>query len=187
MAIEYIVPNADNSDGSWTNNVGNNTDLYSYVDNGISGGTVDNNTFIQSSTTTTVALDIGTIAGTRTASSDVIFRYMHSGNFITHTVALYEGATQIWESFQQNIDASAGFIENEQTIPSNDIDNITDYSDLNVRVTNSFGAGLMKVSEIELEFDTDGGGGGGGSSVADFIRFENGCMSDFRGMVDIRG
>jgi hypothetical protein len=186
MAIEYIVPNADNSDGSWTNNLGNNTNLYSYVDNGISGGTVDNNTFIQSSTTTTVALDIETIAGTRTASSDVIFRYMHSGNFVTHTVALYEGTTEIWTSNFQSIDASAGFIENEQTIPSADVDNITDYSDLNVRVENSFGSDLMKVSEIELEFDTDGGGGGG-SAVADFIRFENGCMSDFRGMVNIRG
>ena len=185
MAIEYIVPNADNSDGGWTNNVGNNTDLYSYVDNGISGGTVDNNTFIQSSTTTTVALDIETIAGTRTASSDIIFRYMHSGEFVDHTVALYEGATKIWESLTQNLNATS-FTENEQTIPGASGDNITDYSNLNVRVANTSFSDLMKVSEIELEFDTDGGGGGG-SAVSDFIRFENGCMSDFRGIVDIRG
>ena len=31
MAIEYIVPNADNSDGSWTNSSGNAVNLYDYV------------------------------------------------------------------------------------------------------------------------------------------------------------
>jgi hypothetical protein len=151
MAIEYIVPNADNSDGGWTNNLGNNTNLYSYVDNGISGGTVDNDTFIQSSTSTTVVLDIGTIAGTRTASSDVIFRYMHSGEFVSHTIALYEGATEIWTSLTQSLNAPS-FTENEQTIPSASVDNITDYSNLNVRVANIAISDLMKVSEIELEY-----------------------------------
>ena len=49
MAIEYIVPNDDNTDGFWTNSDSNTTDLYSYVDNGISGGTPDDTTYIESS------------------------------------------------------------------------------------------------------------------------------------------
>ena len=186
MAIEYIVPNDDNTDGFWTNSDSNTTDLYSYVDNGISGGTPDDTTYIESSSANdTVVLDLQTIAGTRTADSDIPIRYRSQGFFITHKVSLYEGATKIWESLDQTSQGS--FTESTLTVPGASGNNITDYSNLNIRVENiDGGSPELRVSEIELEFDTDGGGGGGGSAVSDFIRFENGCMSDFRGMVDIR-
>ena len=186
MAIEYIVPNADNSDGSWTNSSGNAVNLYDYVDNGISGGTPDDTTYIESSSfNDTVVLDLQTIAGTRTVDSDIPIRYRSQGFGVTHKVSLYEGATKIWESLDQT--GPGSFTEATLTVPGASGNNITDYSNLNIRVENVGAEDTFRVSEIELEFDTDGGGGGGGSAVSDFIRFENGCMSDFRGMVNIRG
>ena len=186
MAIEYIVPNADNSDGSWTNSSGNAVNLYDYVDNGISGGTPNDSTYLSSSNLNdTCVLDLETIAGTTNAGTDIILRFRRFNNFTTSQTALYEGATEIWSSIQES-EFDSQFEETVQTIPGASGDNIVDYSDLNIRVTNVDGGGNLQISEIELEFDTDGGGGGG-SAVADFIRFENGCMSDFRGMVNIRG
>ena len=53
----------------------------------------------------------------------------------------------------------------------------------------SFGSETLRVAVFDgaTQVDTTDFTINGGSAVSDFIRFENGCMSDFRGMVNIRG
>ena len=128
MAIEYIVPNNDNNDGSWTNSSGNAVNLYAYVNDGISGGTPNDTTYIESSNfNDTCVLDLETLVGTRSAGTNITLRFRRWNSFTTRETALYEGSTEIWSSIQES-ESDFQWEETIQTIPGASGDNIVDYS-----------------------------------------------------------
>lgn len=183
---QFIVPTADDTDGNWLNNNENNTDLYSYVDEGIIGGTADDNTWISgTSSASTVKLKLDNVNGTPQGTGTFKMRLNSDGEFISYSPILLEGSTERWKPFpdSQSFSNSSFDIVNF-TIEEASGDNITDWDNLYVSVSNDAGD-LFKISEIEFEFS--GEPAGPPPAPIEFIVFSSGCRSDLRGMVDIRG
>jgi len=180
---QIAKPSADNNDGTWLNSMGNNTDLYSYINQGISSP--QDSTYINGQNTARFKID-SLNDPDPSANSGLLTIRIQNGSFASMLPALYQDTTLIWEdAFAKSI-SPGSFTNVTWTIPAADGDNITDWTDLYIQIDEQGGSNVT-ISEIQLDFLGDGGGGGGGSAVSDFIRFENGCMSDFRGMVNIRG
>ena len=186
---QYAVPDSDVSAGSWEYTTAGSGPLYTQVDNGINGGTPSSSDGIRydgSGPTTTCELGLENLTDPGVNTDHIIRVYANNVGLSspqTLTVAIFDGATQV-DTTDFNVTGPGSPVTYSYTLDSTNVENdLNDYTDLRVKLTSS----TVDVQVYEVELEIPDGGGGGGSAVSDFIRFENGCMSDFRGMVNIRG
>ena len=183
---QYIVPTGDKTTGDWTS-----TPLYDKIDNGIEGGTPNDATNINWNEpgNATASVWLSGISDPNDNTNHILrlrTRINTFGGTDTIDVSLYDDSTEIYSESVTTTGSFSQFYLNVINIPEASGANITNYDKLNVQFTANVTS--TQISEIELELPSGGGGGGGeDSTVSDFVRFENGCMSDFRGMVNIRG
>src|SRR5512143_2727167 len=94
-AVVTIAPDADSADGNWTNELGNNTDLYASVDE----AAADDNDYIISGvspSTDICKLRLSDPSGTMSNPITVSVRYKKVGTETINLVArLVEGTTTI--------------------------------------------------------------------------------------------
>jgi hypothetical protein len=114
VTAEYTYPNADSVDGSWVNSAGNNTDMYTYIDDAV-GSTDDTNYINSNASNSACTIDFATPSTVPNTSDTVTIRYRNrnivvSGHnnvvmeFIMNstviaTVAGSYSATTAWETY----------------------------------------------------------------------------------------
>jgi hypothetical protein len=138
---QFARPSADVTDGNWTNNAGNNVDLYSYIDE-----TSANDTdYIQSETApanSPCVVKLSAVEDPQSSTGHIIrFRYQKNsagGAQINLTVQLREGYVN--ESSQGTLIASTtvtdipnGWVTGSYTLTGAEADAITNYADLYLR------------------------------------------------------
>jgi hypothetical protein len=173
-------PSADSNKGTWLNSDSNNTTLYNYINQGISSP--QDSTYINGQNTAKFKID-SLNDPDPSANSGLLTIRIQNGSFASMLPALYQDTTLIWEdAFAKSI-SPGSFTDVTWSIPTSDANNITDWSDLYIQIDEQGGSNVT-ISEIQLDFLGTAGGGGGATS--DFIRFENGCITDIKAIVDIR-
>lgn len=133
--LEFLRPNADVTDGSWTNELGNNTNLFASIDE----ETANDSDYIRSSdspTNDTAEVALSDPSGGTVASGAHIVRYRYRAVGSTDmnlTVALYEGGTEIASWTHNNV--GTGYVDQSQTLTAPQVASITDYTNLRLRFT----------------------------------------------------
>jgi len=131
-----LYPNADVTDGSWLNELGNNTNLYASIDE-IAANDTD---YIESPALSSGNSDTCEIA--LTASGDpqrsfghkFAYRYQALGVATMNlTVRLIQGTTIIASNTHNSVGGT--LVNSELTLSAAEADSITDYSDLRLRFT----------------------------------------------------
>jgi len=160
---QYAVPDSTvTGPASW-----NTTPLWQQVDNGINGGTADDSTHIEDSnfgSPSTCELGLENLTDPSSSSDHILRIRLKNAAFSSEsmTFALYQGSTQIASKTQSLSAFEGSFSTYSLTLSSSEADNISDYTDLRVRLTPSTASSNVQTSEIELEVPDAGGGGGGG-------------------------
>lgn len=192
--VQYAVPTSDAVRVDYETDTASTTNLYQSVDEGIYGGTPNDSTWVRPNNfgfpVPGVIFGLGSLDTPSTRADDthelkIRVARNTAGSAINLQLLLIEDGNGTIKSDSFNI-SSTTVIETGWTLTEAQANNINDYSKLQVSLSGGQ-AGFDYLYTTEVEFQIPDAGGGGGSAVSDFIRFENGCMSDFRGMVDIRG
>lgn len=134
LDLQVGAPISDITDGSWLNELGNNTNLYASIDE----TTASDTDYIISSALVVAATDtceVGITALTDPVSSSshtVSYRYRAQGNTSTNlTVRLMQGATIVVSWTHTGV--STTYAVATQTLSGAEADAITDYTDLRLR------------------------------------------------------
>jgi len=192
--VQYIVPVETIESGTWEDFTTPAQDLYTRIDQGILGGSEDTSQRIKETNNTPQSGEflLGTPSSTPDVDTGHIVRVVAQNNvFFTDKILyfdLIQGSTTIATGSVTlpGNEGTPSFVTGVMSVTEAEAGNITNYADLRVSLLSDTNASeQLYVAEIEMELPD--GGGGGASADSDFIRFENGCMSDFRGMVNIRG
>lgn len=130
---QFARPDADVTDGSWTNQAGSNVNLYQSVDE-VSPDDAD---YIQSSeapSSDTCEISLETLTDPVTSSGHIVrYRYRKSGGAtINLTVSLRQGASTEIAAWTHN-GIGTDWLNAEQTLSGGQADAISDYSDLRMR------------------------------------------------------
>ena len=191
---QYIVPIQTIESGTWEDFTTPAQDLYTRIDQGILGGSEDTSQRIKETDNTPQSGEflLGTPSSTPDVDTGHIVRIVAQNNVFSSEKIVYfnliQGSTPIATGSitLPSPGGSPPFLTGVMPVTEAEAGNITNYADLRVSLLSDTNASeQLYVAEIEMELPD--GGGGGGSAASEFIRFENGCMSDFSGMVDIRG
>lgn len=133
VTLDVLRPNADTSDGTWTNESGNNTNLFASIDETAAD---DDTTYIRS--VVAPAGDVCKIAlenpaGGITTPMRIRYRYRKSANStaINLQVRLLQGTTEVWSTTHNNITES--YITADISITPSPA--ITDPNDLHIEFT----------------------------------------------------
>lgn len=131
---QYARPNADITDGSWTNESGNNTNLYASIDESV----INDSDYIQSSQSPSSAdvteIGLSSVGDPGTDLGHVVrYRYKKdtAGGQIDLTVRLMQGGTEI--ASWSHADIGTGFVTATQTLTNPQAANITNYADLRIK------------------------------------------------------
>lgn len=132
-AVQIIRPNADETDGGWTNELGG-TELFSHIDEHL----IDDADYIQSSpdpVTDLTKIAFGdTDSGGITQPAVLRYRYKKEGiGIVNLQVRLLQGATEI-ASWAHN-DISALYVTGQQTLTEGEVEAIADPNDLFIEFT----------------------------------------------------
>lgn len=126
---QYAQPDADVSDGGWTNELGG-AELFSSIDE----ATANDNDYIQSSPNPSddaCRIRLSDPGALPAAPFDVMYRFKREGEgTINLTVTLFQGGTQIAQWVHNGI--SASFVDASQTLTGGEFAAITDFNDLSV-------------------------------------------------------
>lgn len=134
LPVQTAVPTSDVTDGSWLNELGNNTNLYASIDETVAS---DVDYIISSALGTGVSdtCEVGLTAltdPTSSSSHSVAYRYRAQGVGIMNlTVRLMQGATIIASWTHTSV--STTYAVATQTLSGAEADAITDYADLRLR------------------------------------------------------
>jgi hypothetical protein len=132
FVLLYLRPDADITDGGWTNELGNNTDLYASVDE----TAANDSDYIQSSVNAVADVCRIRISNPSTgvgAPFKVRYRYQKQGSGTADlTVRLFQGSTQIASWTHSNISATLGTVT--QTLTGPQFASITDFSNLELEL-----------------------------------------------------
>jgi len=170
--VQTGFPINDTQDGDWVNSSFNNTDNYSYIDNGIPG---DSSTYVINSNFNSDFSNAVSIFGMTSSLSTpgagdqkIRFRAGGQGFFgstsVTISIATGTNADDIVASIQTGIttdpSVSDGF--GDYTLTAGEKSSITDYSSLYFFISGfgEFGENPA-VKEVVFEIPDAGGGGGG--------------------------
>jgi hypothetical protein len=134
MAFTYLRPDADDTDGGWTNDAGG-TALFSAIDEVV----VDDNDFIKSSDGGEIdaaRIRLSNPGGSVAQPATVRYRYKKVGSVnLILTVTLYQGATPIASWSHSSIGGSFATVDQVLTTPQ--FASITDFDDLYLGFTGS--------------------------------------------------
>lgn len=141
---QYARPDTDTSDGSWLNNAGSNTNLYSYVDE----TSVNDSDYIHSidgmASADTVELGLSSVTDPENAANHTVFYRAKMaegmmGGGPDLTVALFQGGSQIATKTDSGLTTS--FSDDNLNLSTSEANNITDYGDLRIKFTRGAGSG----------------------------------------------
>ena len=132
---QYARPDNDTSDGRWLNNNGNNTNLYSYIDE----SSVDDSDYIHVTdsmgSTDTVVFRLSDVTDPEDHSShSVVVRAKDAAGFgaVSLGVILKQGSTTIKST---TFSTGSSFANHTMSLSSGEAGNISDYTDLNLTIT----------------------------------------------------
>jgi len=158
---QYGVPDSTvTGPASW-----NTTPLWQQVNNGINGGTPNDSTHIEDSnfgSPSTCELGLENLTDPNSSSNHILRVRLKNTNSFSEsmTFALYEGTTQIASKNQSLGSAESVFSTYSLTLSAAEANNISDYTDLRVRLTPSTAFSYVQTSEVEFEIPDAGGDGG---------------------------
>jgi hypothetical protein len=199
---QYAVPIQDDVITRWVNSATDQIDLYSYINSGIDSGTSNTTEYIQGNPNLTPPLDyvdndiyvskLTSLSDPDSSSSHILKYRAGGGGFgscsISFELAQTTGGGYIareTRNFSPGGSPDTGLFS--LTLSAAEADNITDYSSLYFRASGTNGVSTqIFIYEVEFQIP-DEPPPPVPAAESDFIRIENGCMSDFRGMVNIRG
>lgn len=133
VTLDILRPNADTSDGTWTNESGNQTNLFASIDE----TTADDDTTYIRSTVAPVGdvckIALENPAGGVTTPMRIRYRYRKSANStaINLQVRLLQGTTEVWSTTHNNITES--YVTADTSITPSPA--ITDPNDLHIEFT----------------------------------------------------
>ena len=147
---QYARPDSDVSDGDWLNSAGNNTNLYSYVDEDPNCGSspcYNDSDYIYADddfgSTETVILGLGDVTQ---PSSDALHKFTvrvkestGMGGVEVDVYLLCDGSEV---AMLMGITPSDSFANDTYTLDDTEVENITDYSALSIKIeaTDNFGS-----------------------------------------------
>lgn len=165
--VQYARPDADDTDGSWTDS-GSGTVLYTEIDEVTAD---DATTFIQSadnSSDDACIVRLSDVSAPGTAGTYIKYKALAQdsmgGSAPSLKIELLQGTTVIATTTNSSVDTVA-FTAYSYTI--SDVSGISDWTALNMRITmvTNMGSGdLMKVTQAYIE--TQDAAGGGSTPIA---------------------
>ena len=148
----YARPSSDVTDGNWVNSSGNNTDLFSYIDEAVAS----DSDYIQvqdsdgSAETCEVGLGAVDDPGVATGHKVTFRASENSGmNVVTLVVLLRQGTTTIKTMTENTFGSAETF---EHTLSSGEANSISDYSALRLHFTATDGMGTTAVTRVYQAF-----------------------------------
>ena len=152
---QYARPDSDVSDGRWVNSAGNNTNLYSYIDE----STVSDSDYIQVTdewgSTDTCIFGLGDVTDPSSAS-DHKFTVRYSDSSYSGstglTATLLQGASTTIRAFSVYLDPDGSFAETTITLTESEANNISDYSDLRLKIQITDDMGMGAVSKVSWAY-----------------------------------
>jgi len=141
---QYARPDTDAGDGVWLNSAGNNTNLYSYVDE----TSVNDSDYIESidssASADTVILGLSSVSDPENAANHTVFYRAKMaegmmGGGPDLTVALFQGGSQIATKTDTGLTTS--FSDDNLNLSTSEANAITDYGDLRIKFTRAAGGG----------------------------------------------
>jgi len=130
--VQVARPNADVTDGSWTNESGSAVNLYASIDEAVASDT----DYIQSSLSSgdTCEFSLSTLTDPQSASGHTVYiRYKSNSANCGVVVRLIQGTTIIAERTYSDIPTE--YTNINFTLSESEANSITDYSDLRIRFT----------------------------------------------------
>ena len=183
--VQYAVPIQDDVITTWENTADTTTDLYTYIDNGIDGGSPgpvgsgikgdnsppaysDNDVYVSKLTSLTDP----------ESSSDHTLKYIiGAGGFwfggnkpsVSVEIASGTGNGTVIASSSHEFEPGGSQVSGtfSLTLTAGEADSITDYSSLYFRTSGNTQGGSYQVYVWEAEFQVPDAGGGGGGDVED--------------------
>src|SRR5215211_1818372 len=133
-AVVFLRPDADSTDGGWTNEAGSNVDLFASIDE----ASANDADYIQSAASPNsdvCKISLGDSAFALIAPVYVRYRYKKSdaAQTMALTVRLLEGTTQ--RASWAHTDISTSFVTAEQTLTEGELAAITDFNNLFLEFT----------------------------------------------------
>ena len=166
---QYAVPDSDISAGSWEYTTAGSGPLYTQVDNGINGGTPSSSDGIRYDGfggTTTCELGLQNLTDPSDSSNHIIRVYANNVGFFspqTLSVAIFDGSTQV-DTTNFSVTGPGSPATYSYTLNSSNVSsNLSDYTNLRVKLTSSVVD--IQVYEVELEIPDAGGGVGEGPKL----------------------
>ena len=141
---QYARPDTDTSDGSWIDEGGGNTNLYSHVDE----TSVDDSDYIESvdgmASADTVELGLSSVTDPENAANHTVFYRAKisegmMGGGPDLTIALFQGGSQIATKTDAGLTTS--FSDDNLNLSTSEANAITDYGDLRIKFTRAAGGG----------------------------------------------
>ena len=149
---QYARPDSDVSDGNWLNSAGNNTNLYSYVDE----SSVNDSDYIyavdQWGSTEICILGLGDVTDPSSAADHKItVRALETVGFggVDLNVILQQGTTTIRS---HTFNPSTGFANYTTTLTSSQANAITDYSDLRLKISATDQMGSSATTQVSWAY-----------------------------------
>ena len=143
---QYARPDTDAGDGVWLNNAGNNTNLYSYVDD----TSVNDSDYIESidssASADTVILDLSSVTDPENAANHTVFYRAKMaegmmGGGPDLTVALFQGDAGSPIATKTDTGLTTSFSDDNLNLSTSEANAITDYGDLRIKFTRAAGGG----------------------------------------------
>ena len=167
--VQYAVPTGDVSVTSYENNLGGTTNLYQSVNDGIDGGTPDDSSFVLpvgfGFPTPDVIFWLSGLQEPSTRADDtheLKIRTALVGSFAPNLSLYLIQAPSTTIKTQSFVIGNTSVFETGFTLSQTEANNITDYSQLQVRLNGGLGGSdYAKTTEIEFQIPDAGGGGGG--------------------------
>jgi len=143
---QYARPDADRTDGAWLNSAGNNTNLYSYVDE----TSVNDSDYIESidssASADTVILDLSSVTDPENAANHTVFYRAKMaegmmGGGPDLTIALFQGGAGSPIATKTDSGLTTSFSDDNLNLSTSEANAITDYGDLRIKFTRAAGGG----------------------------------------------
>ena len=143
---QYARPDADRTDGSWLNNAGNNTNLYSYVDDTSVGDSDYIESIDSSASADTVILDLSSVSDPGNALNHTVFYRAKvaagmMGGTPDLTIALFQGDAGSPIATKTDTGVTTSFSDDNLNLSTSEANAITDYGDLRIKFTRAAGGG----------------------------------------------
>jgi len=151
---QYSTPNSTNTTDSWFGNVNGNS-IHLDVDDGIDGGSITTDSYAALSSMDfgarkTCELGISSLTDPADHTSHIIKVHAKHDGFSASSVAvaLYEGSSVIYSG---NFTTTTTFTTYDFTLPEGSAANISDYTNLRIKIGTIWNGFSPQVAEIEFQ------------------------------------